>query len=794
MPANPGRRPYIFVWLVAALTLAGGLTAASAQIRVGSIAGQITDPSGGAIAGSRVEVVDLTTGLRRSSTTDVDGRFAVAPVPYGRYTVHVFAPAGLADGHTEALVSSNVPTPVRLRLSMARFDAAATVVGPGPLEPAPSTRSEWPTNDRHAVLPANRATTLSALVSNAPGVARAHNALVHVRGVEDGVLYVIDGVPVTERYDLLHASALDVDAIDSLSVLTGNLSAEFGGRNGAVVSVDRSPNQRPFGYARVGVGSEGTVDGAGGGGIVAGPVHLSASGAAASSDRMLDPVAEENLHNHGERFVGAFHAYWRASERHRFTMAAGAARARLEVPNDLAQDAAGQDATQRLDDENATFGWQQTASAGTVIDATVFHRRYASHLAPSAFDVPLTARSDRSHTRTGIVASVSHQRGRHLLKAGLETSRIAPDEYFTFAITDAEMAEERDVSDPALEFDLDNPFVFAGRRVGSYTAAFVQDELSLGRLTLDGGLRVERATLPSPATQLSPRVGAAFSFPSSGTVVRTSFNRLFRPPHGEHLLLANSDEARALSPFAEGEEGGGAEVRPERVTAFEAGVAQDLGAGFALDAAYWDRRFTDVSDPNVFFNTTLVFPNSVAAGHARGSDLRLTLRERRGVSGFANYTHARVENEGPVTGGLFLTDEFLEIGPGTVFRPDHDQPHVFAGGVRWQPAKAPWWLALDLRHGGGGPLEIEDDDMEDVLAGPGGDLIDAEAGRMKPWTVVDLAASFDMLSGRRGQMTLRADIQNVLGTRFAYTVGNPFEGTRFGHSRLVRVGLEWRSR
>ncbi len=782
---GPGRLVLAFILLTA--------SSVSGQVRMGSIAGQVSDPGGGAIAASRVEAVDLTSGLRRLSVTDADGRFSIAPVPYGRYQVHVFAPAGLADGQVEALVASNVPTPVHIRLSMARFDAAATVVGMPPVDAAPSTRSEWALNDRRAVLPVNRATTLSALVSNAPGVARAHNSLVHVRGVEDGILYVIDGVPVTERYDLLHASAIDVDAIDSLSLLTGNLPAEFGGRNGAVVSIDRSPDHRPFGYARTGGGTEDTLDAAGGGGLVAGRVHISASGAAASSSRMLDPVAEENLHNQGSRLAGAVHADWHASDRHRFTFAAGAARTRIEVPNDLEQAAAGQDANQRLDDENARAGWQLVASAGTVIDATAFHRRYASQLSPSAFDVPLTAASDRSHARTGMVGSVSHQRGRHLIKAGLEASRIAPDERFTFVITDEEMAEERDVSEPALEFDRDNPFVFSGSRVGSYTAAFIQDEVSFGRVRIDGGLRVERATLPAPATQVSPRLGAAMTFPSSGTVLRASFNRLFMPPHVEHLLLANSAEARALSPFAAEETGGGAEVRPERLTSFEAGVAQELGSGFSLDAAYWDRWFTDVADPNVFFNTTIVFPNSVAAGHARGLDLRLTLRESHGVSGFANYTHARVENEGPITGGLFLTDEFLEIGPGTVFNPDHDQPHLFGAGLRWQPGEARWWMALDVRHGGGGPLEGEEDDLEDVLEGPGGDLIDAAAGRMKPWTTVDVAAWVDVWSGRRGLLTLRADVQNVLGSRFAYTVGNPFEGTKFGPPRMLRVGLEWRS-
>ena len=776
-----------------ALTVIAALLPAlsQGQIRSGSIAGRVDDPSGAPVPGCRVEVVDRATGHSRLTRTDAEGRFAVAPVPHGRYRIVVAAPAGLADGHADLAVVSNLPARVRVRLSLARLDLAAAAAVPAPLESL-STRSETRLDDPMAVLPAHRATSLSALLASAPGVARGHNALVHVRGVEDGMLYVIDGVPVTERYDLLHASAIDVDAIESLSLVTGNLPAEFGGRSGAVVAIDRSADRRRSGYGRVGAGNLGIADAAGGAGATTGPVHWSMSGAGSASDRALDPVAEGNHHNRGRRYLGALHAHWVVSGATRASLRAGAARSALEVPNDMVQHLAGQDQRQRLDDQNLAAGWQHAASDRVVADAVVFHRRYASRLTGSPFDVPITARSDRRHVRTGALASVTHQRGRHLIKAGLEASRVAPDERFSFAITDVDLAQDRDVSGPALEFDAAHPFVFAGRRVGSYAAAFIQDELPLGPVRVDGGLRVERASLPRSAWQLSPRLGAAVALPRGGTVARASFNRLFMPPHVEHLLLASSEQARRLSPFAGAASAGGADVRPERVTSLEAGLAQPLGAAVALDIAYWDRRFTDVADPNVFFNTTIVFPNSVASGRARGVDVRATLRERAGVSGFVNYTHSRVDNTGPITGGLFLTDEFLEIGPGTVFQPDHDQPHLLAVGARVRPGAGRWWLALDVRHGGGGPLEVEDDDIDDVVSGPGGDLIDAGRGRMKPWTVVDAAASMDVWRGSLGRWSLRADVQNALGTRFAYTVGNPFEGTRFGHPRMLRVGVEWR--
>ena len=106
--------------------------------------------------------------------------------------------------------------------------------------------------------------------------------------------------------------------------------------------------------------------------------------------------------------------------------------------------------------------------------------------------------------------------------------------------------------------------------------------------------------------------------------------------------------------------------------------AQEIARGWTLDASLWRRRATDVDDPNVFFGTTVTVPNSVARQHASGFDIRLASRPRRGWSGSVGYSHARVVQFGPVTGGLFLEDEVAVIQDGTRFTPDHDQRHALA--------------------------------------------------------------------------------------------------------------------
>ena len=286
----------------------------------------------------------------------------------------------------------------------------------------------------------------------------------------------------------------------------------------------------------------------------------------------------------------------------------------------------------------------------------------------SAFDTPITAHQERAHRRQGFIGSVTHLRNGHNLKAGIEASRVTPREFFSFAITDPQGAEEREVSEEALVFTPANPFIFRDRRVGGYASWYLQDSFAPVRnFTISAGLRFDRSSLPLSENQFSPRIGVVYHFPSTETAIRASFNRLYQPPQIENLLLSVSDQARRLSPFAD-ESSGGVEVRAERVSAYEVGAAQDFAGLIKLDAAVWYRHFRNFDDPNVFFNTTIIFPNSVSSGFAKGLDVRLDVPERNGWSGYLSYTNQRILQTGPINGGLFLTDEFGEIGPGVSIR------------------------------------------------------------------------------------------------------------------------------
>ena len=155
-----------------------------------------------------------------------------------------------------------------------------------------------------------------------------------------------------------------------------------------------------------------------------------------------------------------------------------------------------------------------------------------------------------------------------------------------------------------------------------------------------------------------------------------------------------------------------------------------------LDVSYWRRRVQNAGDPNVFFGTTIIFPNPwPRAGHP-ASTCGLELPRRRGWSGYLSYANSRVVQFGPVTGGLFLEEEVIQIGPGTAFTPDHDQRNVGAFGVNYESGRTGSSLSFTGRYESGTPLEVEEEQLDELVERPGAELVDFERGRVRAATGV----------------------------------------------------------
>src|SRR5437868_11155092 len=99
---NPSK---IVSLLASLLIFLGGVCA---QVPVGSLRGQVTDPSGAAIAGATVVVLPAE-GASVAVSTNRDGIFEFKPLAPGKYTVQVFDQGFAQVSATDVAIAAGSP-------------------------------------------------------------------------------------------------------------------------------------------------------------------------------------------------------------------------------------------------------------------------------------------------------------------------------------------------------------------------------------------------------------------------------------------------------------------------------------------------------------------------------------------------------------------------------------------------------------------------------------------------------------------------------------------------------------
>ncbi len=102
--------------------------------------------------------------------------------------------------------------------------------------------------DRTTSLPGR---SLQDLVNSQPGWLYEGNAVLHPRGSEYQTQFVLDGIPLTDNRSPGYGPEIEADSVQSMSVYTAGIPAEYGRKMGGVVEVNTARDTRA-GFPRPG--------------------------------------------------------------------------------------------------------------------------------------------------------------------------------------------------------------------------------------------------------------------------------------------------------------------------------------------------------------------------------------------------------------------------------------------------------------------------------------------------------------------------------------------------------------
>jgi hypothetical protein len=766
------------------------------QSNRGELRLKVTDPSGLGVK-TIVLIVSEANQYRNSLTTTEQGTLDLQRLPFGVYQLEI-TEAGFLPMSETMEIRTSIATEHTIQLKLPSLNQSVTVSAADTLiDPdQPGAVSQIGSDTIEHRLSSLPGRSLQDLVNSQPGWLYEGNAVLHPRGSEYQTQFVVDGVPLTDNRSPSFGNEIEADDVQSMSIYTAGIPAEYGRKMGGVVEVNTIQDSDPGLHGQV-VLSGGSFDTAGAfasAQYVWGKNTLSGSASGAMTGHYLNPVVPQNFSNTGTTGDFSLRYARKLTPKDRLSLSARHELARYDIPNELVQqephltplDPTLPPGSQRQNADNfETMGivtYEHIFSPNVVADLYGMVRDTSNDFYSNTYATPILVTQHnwfREGYFRGVVTAVH---GRHEFKFGVESDNTYLNENFGFIITDP---TQFDPGTPS-------PFSFAANRPDLEQSAFVQDLVHLGNWTISAGLRWDHYQLILNRQAVDPRISIARYFPSAGLVVHASYDRVFQTPSNENILLSSSTAATMLNPVSLQ-----LPVEPSEGNYYEAGVTKDFFGKVKLDANYFRRLVNNYADDDQIDNTTISYPIAFRKAIIYGAEAKLAVPDWHGVSGFLSYSYIVGQAWFPVTGGLFLGDD--AVIPTTGHLPDsQDQRNTLRGRVRYQVAPR-FWVAGGIQYDTGLPFDFQCPDGETLpqcIAGVAAtygqqvvDRINFARGRIYPAFQVNVSAGADVYKSERFNVRLQADGQNLTNVLNVIDFGGLFSGNAIGPSRSFALRL-----
>jgi hypothetical protein len=753
---------------------------APAQANEGSLRLSFTDTTDHAVAAT-VHLANAANQYAKTLSANLDGTLTIAHLPFGVYQLVIERSGFITISEPIEIRSSAAPTRLAFLLKLAPLTESVTVSTPDTLlsidEPGSvQVLGTSAIHDRLGSLPGR---SLQDLVNSQPGWLYEGNAVLHPRGSEYQTQFVVDGVPLTDNRSPGFGPEIEADEVQSLSIYTAGIPAEYGRKLGGVVEVNTIQDAQSGLHGQL-VLDGGSFDSAGAAGQTQFSRNKDSLGAAASgsrTDRYLNPVVPENYNNTGT--LGDFSLRYERTQtpNDKLTVIARREFSHYEIPNELVQQAAGQNQNASNAETMGIASYQHILSDRATLDAHTMLRDKASAFNSNAVSIPIALFQHNGFHEFYFNSSATLDRGPHEWKAGIESDNAFLHESLNYLITDP---SQFDPATPA-------SFSFADSRPDLEQSAFLQDTIHLHRSTIAAGIRWDHYQLMVNRRAFQPRISFSHYLPSNGLLLHAAYDRVFQTPSSDNILLSGSTQIESLSPgkFLR------LPVKPSTGDYYELGAAKEIFHQLRIDANYFRRFLSNFADDNQLQNTTVSFPIAFRKAIIYGAEGKLELPGWHRLSGFASYSYEVGNVWSPVTGGLFLGSDVSAAAQLSGHFPNsQDQRNTFRGHLRYQPASR-LWFAAGAEFDSGLPFEF-DGDRSTVLAQYGPAVLarlNFDRGRILPALMLNASVGATLHHSERFTTTFQADGENLSNTLDVLDFGGLFSGNAIGPPRSFSLRL-----
>ena len=721
-----------------------------------------TVASGRAVAG--VTVTLHGEGATLTAASDAHGAFAFARVPFGHYTLSAHRD-GLTDYKQALDVASDGVVSLSIDLGLKEIGRAQTAyvkgAGSTPVSVNAIGRAQI------AALPDNQ--SLNRVIETVPGIVRySYNEPV-AHGFH-GLTYEIDGVPLPQGTSANFSEVIDPRSIDSLEVFTGAFPAEFGGsRQGAVINIishrATDLDARENGSLTFGAGSYGSAQTSLAESTRFGTntrIFLNAN--TERTDRGIDSPTFDAVHDASNQSNEFLRTITNMGASNSVALDYSNTFASFQIPintktnpNDPVVVPPGTDDVQREFDRAVSLVFTNNAKSGEAFtQISPWYRSdrvsYAGDLASDLrgtianSDGTFTPLSglvqDRNAQFFGVRANHFHVFGENAVKLGVDLSRevFRGRERIAFLDRNGNRTDFTDNAD----------------RAGSQLGAYVQDKWTPTRyLSILGGLRFDRSTGYTVGAQLSPRVEINGQVGPTD-ILHAYYGRLYAAPFIE-------DTRRAAVILGGANSSPVYDLKPERDSYYEFGIAHTINARTRATVNFWKRDVSNVLDTTQLANTPIqaVFNNTI--GTAKGAEARVESSWRNGDS-FLVSASLSSSKAGGISSSTFLFPPSTVPSDVTLNPEDHDQ--TFTALIAYTKrfgANHSFFASLEPQYGTGYPTQFQN--------GP---------GRLPPHLTLDASIGRDAKRGERSGLGFTATFSNVANVKYLNKVNNGFNTTQYG--------------